>query len=179
MGKHLKIVVTGPESSGKSMLCAALSRKMQAPKLSEYARHYLGQKGPDYDFTDFIAMYRGHLQQQELGFKDSQTLIFLDTDSINYQVWAEFVYGYQPAFIRQQMFKEKDHHYLLCYPDLPWQEDPLRENRRNRYAIFARHLHWIAKLQRPYAIIRGEGQSRIENAFQACQKWLTWQNANS
>ena len=45
-----KIVIIGPESTGKSSLCAALAKHYETIWAKEYAREYLEKNGKDYAF---------------------------------------------------------------------------------------------------------------------------------
>jgi NadR type nicotinamide-nucleotide adenylyltransferase len=166
-----KIVVTGAESSGKSTLCKSLAEHFKAPWVPEFARQYLEKKGPQYDFQDFENMLQGHLAAQQQAFADAQELVFLDTDLINYAVWAQFVFGRTSALIEANLAQENTHQYLICYPDLPWQADPLRENKKERLAIFKAHLNLIKKLNRPFYIVKGSGSARLKNALKALATW--------
>jgi nicotinamide riboside kinase len=49
-----KIVVVGPESTGKSSLCEQLAMKYQTPWVPEYARDYLMKLGRPYDYNDLL-----------------------------------------------------------------------------------------------------------------------------
>ena len=48
----LKIIITGPESSGKTALCKALSKHFKIPYTEEYAREYLNNLGREYKKED-------------------------------------------------------------------------------------------------------------------------------
>ena len=49
-----KIVVIGPESSGKSTLCQDLSAYFKSSYLPEYARIYLENNGSQYTYQDVL-----------------------------------------------------------------------------------------------------------------------------
>ena len=48
----LKIIVTGPESSGKTNLCKELSKYFKIPFTKEFAREYLTNLDKDYTQND-------------------------------------------------------------------------------------------------------------------------------
>lgn len=162
-----KIVITGPESSGKSWLCQQLGLHYQKPYVLEYARFYLEENGPHYDFDTLETIIRGHLQFQQKHLSTANDLIFLDTDLINFKVWEEVVFGKTHDFLEEAIAKESGHLYLLSYPDLPWEADPLRENPENRVEIFERHKSEIERLGREYEVVKGLGTERIQNAIKA------------
>ncbi len=167
MKKLQKIVITGPESSGKSWLTAKLGEYFKAPYALEYARIFLEENGADYDFDTLEEIISGHLDYQRKSATKANDLLFLDTDLINFKVWEEMVFGKTHTFLDEYIAQEKDHLYILAYPDLPWEEDPLRENKENREEIFELHKMEIEKLGRNYAVITGTGDGRLKNAIKA------------
>jgi nicotinamide riboside kinase len=162
------IVVTGPESSGKSQLCAELSKHLNLPWVQEFARTYLEQNGPEYDKEILKDIYKGHLQKQEkiLSAHPKQTVI-LDTDSINFIIWSEQVFGEALPEVTRQITLEQNHIYLICAPDLDWEPDPLRENPKNRQLLFKEHEHHIRRLNRPFRIVSGKEKERLSTALDA------------
>ncbi len=165
---RMVVVIGGPESSGKSQLCSDLSSALNAPWVPEYARQYLETNGASYDWEVFQKIYFRHLQVQEEALDSlHSSLIILDTDSVNFMVWAQRVFKEAPPFILNQYPKETNYHYLQCFPDLPWEDDPLRENPNDREAIFNEQLEIINDLGRPVRIIKGQKKERLRNAIDA------------
>ena len=123
-----KIVVTGPESTGKSTLCEKLALKYNTAWIPEFARQYLLELGRPYDYDDLLIIARGQLEQEDRICSSLNTsLVFIDTDMYVMKVWCEFVFGKCHAFILEQIVKRKYNVYLLCNTDLPWVADELRE----------------------------------------------------
>ena len=56
-----KIVVLGPESTGKSTLCKLLAEHFNTIWCTEYAREYLLANGTGYTFNDLLAIAKGQL----------------------------------------------------------------------------------------------------------------------
>lgn len=167
MEQPLKIVITGPESTGKSQLCQTLCAEHHIPYYGEYARSYLEKTGAQYGYKEFIEIYQGHLALQRKAVLAASDLVLLDTDSINFKVWAQRVFKEVPDEIEEQIPNESDHLYLITYPDLPWQADPLRANPNDRLDIFNEHKALIRSLNRPFKEIRGQGVTRLQNARSA------------
>ena len=174
----LRVVLTGPESTGKSMLTGHLARRFRVPFAMEYARAYLEAHGSAYDYERVREMARGHGLHQRAQVPDAAPLGVLDTDLINYKIWCEVVYGRCPEEIREGVERETDHVYLLCAPDVPWAPDPLRENPNDRPALFERHRREIQRLNRPYVIIAGADELRFRNA-EAAFRQLTGRGDSS
>lgn len=172
MSKSKKIVLTGPESSGKSWLAKNLAKHFNTPWVPEYARVYLKKQGPDYTFETLEEIIKGHLAHQQKYIEQAEGLVFLDTDLINFKVWEEVVFGKTHDFLEEAITQEQDHLYLLTYPDLPWEADPLRENPENRLKIFELHKMEIEKLGRPYKIIGGPIEKRLSNALSELEDLL-------
>jgi NadR type nicotinamide-nucleotide adenylyltransferase len=167
-----KIVLTGPESSGKSWLAQNLARHFNEPWAPEYARIYLEEHGSNYTFDTLEQIIKGHLAHQQKYIEKTESIIFLDTDLINFEVWEEVVFSKTHDFLEKAIQKEHDHLYLLTYPDLPWEADPLRENRDNRLEIFERHKMEIEKRGRAYKIIRHQNDHRLTHAIEAVNNLL-------
>ena len=158
----LKIIVTGPESSGKTTLCKEISNQFNIPFTTEYAREYLKNKGVNYNQSDLLEIANGQFIS-EGGL--NQQLSLQDTDLITIKIWSEYKYGNCDNWILEQIAKQKSENrfYLLCKPDIPWKADPLRENPTNREELFAIYKEELEKLKHNYVII--EGEERIKNSI--------------
>lgn len=170
---HLKkIVITGPESTGKSWLGQQLAQDLGITYVPEYAREYLEKHGPDYDFKTTTQIAKAHKRHQEAFTSKERRIILLDTDLINFKIWQELVFGKVDNWITQSIKEEYNHCYLLTYPDIPWEQDVLRENPNNRLELLDYHIAEIEKRNRPYEVIRGIGDLRLTNAKKALKKLL-------
>lgn len=168
---QLVVVLTGPESSGKSQICKDLSEALNIPWVPEYARSYLEEHGPEYDYEKLQTIYTGHLARQAKALKSAKNpAIILDTDTINFIVWSRRVFQKVPDFMYRQLKKEAHFRYLICQADLPWEADPLRENPDEREAIMREHQALIEDLERPYAMVFGQKKERLRNALDALSK---------
>src|SRR6185436_4701966 len=151
-----KVVIIGPESTGKSTLCQQLADHYHTSWCPEYAREYLLKHGMDYSYDDLLTIAKGQIKLEEqsestvrnqmddpdsrLTTHDSR-LLFIDTDMYVMKVWCEFVFGKCHPFILEQIKKRKYGLYLLCNVDLPWVKDELREypdleRRQKLYTIY-------------------------------------------
>ncbi len=160
----MRVVLTGPESSGKTALTVFLAERFRVPFAPEYARAFLEAHGPDYTYELLLDMSRAHVAFQRERVPAHAPLGLLDTDLLNYKVWCEVVFGRCHGPILRAIERESDHVYLLCAPDLPWEPDPLRENPHDRGRLFERHLREIERLGRPYRTVRGRGPARFAAA---------------
>ena len=165
--KHiLRIAVTGPESSGKSVLTEALAAHYRTSYAPEYARQYLKETGGGYRFADLTAIAQGQVRNEECAIEASSGICFFDTDMIVLKIWAQFRFNRVPAFIREAIAEDRYDAFLLCKPDLPWEPDPLRESPdpAERMELFDIYQSELRAFNKPVAVVSGEGQGRIERA---------------
>jgi len=154
----LKIVITGPESSGKTTLCEALSNHFKIPYSKEYAREYLQKLNCNYNQDDLTRIAKGQL-------KLNKHHRILDTDLITIKIWSNYKYNSCNQWILEHIEKQKSEKrfYLLCKPDIAWMQDSLRENPENRMALFQIYKKELENLNHDYYIVKGE--KRTENAI--------------
>jgi len=154
----LKIIVTGPESSGKTTLCKELSKNFKIPFTKEFAREYLDVLNRDYNQDDLLKIAKGQL-------KSEQNIQLLDTDLITIKIWSEYKYGNCEKWILDTIEKQKTEKrfYFLCKPDIPWESDPLRENPTNRNKLFELYKKELEDLEYNYLIVKGE--NRVETSI--------------
>lgn len=137
-----KIVIIGPESTGKSTLCEQLAQHYNTMWCPEFAREYLLTNGTDYSYDDLLSIAKGQLtiEDEFTGMMNSSysppdsrrdtarhSPLFIDTDMYVIKVWCEFVFGKCHRFVLDQIVERKYDLYLLCNADLPWVKDELRE----------------------------------------------------
>lgn len=167
-----RIVLTGPESSGKTTLTRALARRFDLPYALEYARIHLEKHGPSYDCDLVHEIARGHLAYQQEQVPATTALALYDTDLQNFLVWCEVAFSRCEPWLREAAAAERHHVYLICEPDLPWEYDPLREAPEGREELFEKHLAAVQATGRDYQVISGHGPVRVEQAAKAVMKWL-------
>jgi nicotinamide riboside kinase len=162
----LKIIVTGPESSGKTTLCKALSEHYNLPFTKEFAREYLTDLGKNYLQEDLLEIAKGQLENEQLTTNNQQISLH-DTDLITLKIWSDYKYGNCNNWILEQIEKQKveNRFYFLCKPDLKWEHDPLRENPTNRNELLEIHKQELENLGHKFFIIKGE--DRNEQAIES------------
>ena len=168
MEKAIKhIVITGPESSGKTTLTKALAKELNLGYTEEYAREYLNSNS-NYIQEDLLHIAKGQLQNEKANLNP---IAIHDTDLITIKIWSEYKYNQCNPWIIEQIEEQKNKNrlYLLCKPDIPWEADPLRENPINRAELFEIFLSEIQNTKHPYFII--EGEKRLEKALLKIQSF--------
>ena len=181
-----KVVILGPESTGKSTLCEQLAQHYETMWCPEFAREYLLVNGTNYDFEDLEIIAKGQLaledeyatmleNQSETMMENGEHLpLFIDTNMYVAKVWCEFVFEKCHPFILDEIVKRQYDLYLLCNIDLPWVKDELREypdlaSRKKLYNIYE---DIMINQSVPWVDINGDYNERLHKAIAAVDKLL-------
>lgn len=169
-----KVVVIGPESTGKSTLCEQLADHYKTSWVPEYARAYLLQHGMQYTYDHLLTIAQGQIALEEEFIAANQSPLFIDTDMYVMKVWSEFVYGKVHPWILEQIATRQYDLYLLCNVDLPWVKDELREYpdlvvRQQLYHIYKDIL---INQPVPWVEISGTYHERLEKGAKAVNELL-------
>lgn len=160
-----RVGIIGPESTGKSTLATYLAHRYGGVLVSEYAREYMESRACASVYTreDVLNIARFQVENLknlsatsggEMPSTDSNDVVFFDTELIITKVWFLHKYGECPDFVEQALRQYPMDVYLLCYPDMPWEPDPVRENPNIREYLFDWYEREIQELGMPYYIIR-------------------------
>lgn len=174
----LKIVVTGPESSGKTLLAEDLAAGLQLNGVPEFARYYVAHLGRQYLQEDLITMYKGQQVWENWFMEKTKRTSLLpalvcDTDWTVIRVWEQ--YGYKTPSVLPEMTKweqQPNSIYLLCSPDFPWEPDPLREHPEERWQLFELYRKLLDKRKLNYIVLQGAHARRLQTAELEIQKLL-------
>ena len=170
MHRILKIAVTGPESTGKSMLAEQLAGHYKTVWVPEYAREYINSLGRPYEQADILEIARGQVRSEEQLYGKAQRVMFCDTELIVTKIWSEVKYSHCDPLILQMMSEREYDLYLLCDVDLPWVDDPQREHPHLRAYLFGLYEKELNERHANYAVVSGIGRSRLENAIKIIEK---------
>ena len=171
MNKLKKIVVLGPESTGKSTLCDALSKHYQTIWCEEYARAYLSKNGTAYTYENLLTIAEGQIANEERAtqkaIQENKSHLIIDTDMYVMKVWCEYVFNNCHPYILDQISKRQYDAYLLCDIDLPWTADEMREypDEQPRKELFALYKELLMNQNTPWGIVSGTGEARTKNAI--------------
>ena len=164
----IRIGVIGPESVGKSTLCRQLSERYGYRWIKEYARTYVEQLSRPYTFDDVQRIAQRQISEIKASYPEK--VVLYDTELIITKVWMEHVYGKVAEEVIEALRAYPMDKYLLLAPDLPAEPDPVRENLDKRQYFFEWYEREIQATGVPYNVIRGEGETRIRNAYKAIQQ---------
>ncbi|MEP7374499.1 MAG: AAA family ATPase [Chitinophagaceae bacterium] len=196
-----KIVILGPESTGKSTLCKQLAEHYKTRWCPEFAREYLLKHGMNYTFDDLLTIAKGQIAMEDeyveevrksKSPEDGRTiaadkaissgragstasrLLFIDTDMYVMKVWCEFVFDNCHLFILDQIVERTYDLYLLCNVDLPWVKDELREypDLESRQRLYFIYQDILVNQPVSWVDINGGYEERLQKAITAVEAIL-------
>ena len=184
-----KIVVIGPESTGKSTLCEQLAAHYKTEWVREYAREYLLKNGTNYTFENLLDVAKGQIELEEASSKwglasgelshspipTHHLPVFIDTDMYVMKVWCEFVFEKCHHWILNRIVERQYDLYLLCNVDLPWVKDELREypDLESREKLYHHYKDIMINQNVPWVDISGDYKERLQKAVEGVDRRLT------
>jgi len=168
-----RIVLTGPECSGKTTLAAVLAARFDAPWVPEAARRYVETAPGELSERTVEPIARLSMRLEDDAGRADPPLLFRDTDLVSTVVYARHYYGHCPPWIEQEARARRADLYLLCRPDLPWTPDGVRDRPLQRDELFAEFARALGSIDARVVEIAGDGPARTRRAERAVEALLT------
>jgi nicotinamide riboside kinase len=165
-----RIVIIGPESTGKTTLSTQLAAYFHCPLVEEYARTYIDRLNRPYTKEDLLEIAVGQLALEDSREDINRPYMFYDTDLRVIKIWSDLRFNEVHPWILRQIDERKYHAYLLMDIDIIWQPDSQREHpekRKQLYEIYRKELESSAV---PFEVISGVGQQRLSNALKSISR---------
>lgn len=162
-----RIVLTGPEASGKTTLASALARHFRAPWLPEMARTYATEVKRELTAADAEVIASRAIAAEDAVLAKDPPLLILDTDLISTVVYVRHYYGPCPEWIEDAARARRGDLYLLCEPDLPWEPDGVRDRWAARPELFALFAGAMREFECTSVDVSGAGVARERAALSA------------
>jgi len=173
----LKVVLFGPESTGKTTLSGQLAQHYNTVWTPEFMRHYLQDKwdreGKVCEQKDIIPIAKGQMQlENELALQANRLLI-CDTNLLELKVYSEAYYdGFVDPNLANAALKNIYDIYFLTYIDTPWKADDLRDRPEGRAEMFAAFENALIKYKLPYVLLKGDQKTRLSKAIEVIDELL-------
>jgi NadR type nicotinamide-nucleotide adenylyltransferase len=176
LSKPVKIAITGPESTGKSVISQQLADHYTTVWVPEYARVYLLQIERSYNYDDILQIAKGQMASEKAFEPIANGLMFSDTELLVTKIWCEVKFGKCHRWIEDNIWMQDYDLYLLMDIDLPWEYDPLREHPDRREFLFNLYKKELEKMGMNYRIVSGVGEERLKNAITVVDELLVNKN---
>lgn len=171
----IKIVLFGPESTGKTTLAKQLAGHYQTKWVPEYAREYLQTKWDKEQKTceqkDLLPIAVGQMALENKLAKQANLILFCDTDLLETKVYSEAYYeGSSDPLLEKYALKNTYELYLLTDIDIPWEKDDLRDRPDSRKEMFSFFHDTLRKYNRNFRILNGTKKERFQKAISYIEK---------
>ena len=173
----LKVVVFGPESSGKTTLSKALALHYNVLWIEEFAREYLQEKWDKEkkvcELDDLLPIAFGQIKLENEYSQKTTKLLICDTDLLETKVYSETYYdGFCDPLLEKHAIENKYDLYILTDIDIPWVKDDLRDRPKKREEMFNAFKKTLIKCDKPYILVSGDVDNRMRNATKEIDKLL-------
>jgi NadR type nicotinamide-nucleotide adenylyltransferase len=173
----LRVVLIGPESTGKTRLAEALAARYGVPWSPEFAREYAEGRTTPLTIADVDAIGRGQKEGEDatlaLAGRLGVPLAILDTDLVSTAIYSRHYYGDCPAWIEDEARARRGDLYLLHHVDVPWvAEDLQREQPERREELLERFRRTLAQIDAAVIDVFGSWAERRRLAIEAVDRLL-------
>ncbi|WP_297337291.1 ATP-binding protein [Algoriphagus sp.] len=172
MHKPKRILILGPESTGKSTLASDLAVHFDEPWVPEFAREYLEILGRPYEYDDLLKIAKGQMALEDEKANVAKKYLFCDTDLRVIQVWSAHKFGKVHDWVIKELDQRVYDLILLTDIDLPWEPDPLREHPdpEMRQYFFDQYQEIAESSGFPYLTVSGDQRQRLQSAINVLKK---------
>lgn len=169
-----RIVLYGPESTGKTTLAKALAEHFDTVWVPEYARPYLEAKmavsGEICALDDILPIAIGQVMlENDLALQARQNLLICDTDILTTHAYSLAFYSQSPAALVEALPHQQVDLYLLTDIDVPWEADAIRDRPGVRQVMLDLFQQQLKQFNRPFLKVTGSIEERMHAAVLAIE----------
>lgn len=163
-----RVVLTGPESTGKTWLAEQLATRLDTTWSPEFVREYAAAKGGTLDFGDHGPIARGQMAAEDDAVARAVVagapVVLHDTDLVSTALYCEHYFGRAPAWIVDSARARRADLYLLLDVDVPWVTDGIRDRGDRRDELRALFEQWLTALEATWVLVSGGWEERLARA---------------
>ncbi|MFD2551219.1 AAA family ATPase [Bizionia sediminis] len=172
----IKIVLFGPESTGKTILAQKLAAYFNTLWVPEFSRQYAQQKKEQQaqlTKQDVLPIAYGQMALENNLSTKANKLLICDTDLLETKVYSQAYYnGFVPEEVEKYAEENYYNLYFLTNIDLPWEPDGIRDKPQEREIMFQRFQNALETHQKPYVVLQGSLSNRFKIAVAHIQTLL-------
>lgn len=166
----IKIALTGPECSGKTTLAIELAKALKVNWIPEFARHYLTKLNRPYNQEDLDVIALRQQNAIDLIVRIGKDYLITDTEMLVIKIWSQEKFNTVSNQI-ESLYQQQDFDLIvLCKPDIPYEEDPLRENQEDRDRLFEIYRAELEKSEQNFIIVDSTISARLNKVLAAIEK---------
>lgn len=167
-----RVVVFGPESTGKSTLAARLAAHYRTVWVPEWARGHLDPQGGRCTARDIELIGLGQAASEDALAHQADRVLICDTDTITTTIWSEVYFGAVPAWLTDMAQQRRHDLHLLCDIDVPWVDDRQRDMPHRRQEFLGRCRAALVAHGCTTVMISGDWETRFRSAVDALDRLL-------
>lgn len=173
----IKIVLFGPECTGKTTLAKQLAEHYNTLWVPEFSREYAEEKllkNEELTKGDVLPIAIGQMQLENNYSEKATNVLFCDTNLLETQLYSEMIYnGFCPNTVKHYAASNTYDLYILTTADIPWEEDQIRSSLDKRNQMFIEFKNVLDNMSLPYIIVSGNKELRLSKAINHIEKLLT------
>ena len=167
-----RVVIFGPESTGKTTLARRLAEHYRTVWVPEWARGHLDPNSGKCDAGDIARIALGQAASEDTLARQAERVLICDTDTLTTTIWSEVYFNGVAPWISELARNRRHDLYLLCDIDVPWVDDQQRDMPHRRAEFLGRCRAALEAHNRPYTVISGDWETRFRTAVTAIDRLL-------
>ncbi|NDP27437.1 MAG: DUF4301 family protein [Flavobacterium sp.] len=165
----IKVVLFGPESTGKTTLAIQLAEHFKTAWVPEFARDYLQEKwektSRTCDVDDMMPIAYGQMKLENDSLSVANKFLFCDTNLLVTKVFSEVYYNFCDPLLDKAARKHDYDLFFLTDIDVPWEKDDLRDKPEGRESVFGVFKQTLIDNNKPFITLSGDKDLRLNKAI--------------
>lgn len=172
-----RIAIVGAESTGTTTLTEDLAKHYKTIWVPEYGRMYSagklhGDEQAAWRSDEFTYIARAQTILEDTLAESSNGLVLCDTDAFATSIWHERYMNTSSPAVEKIADSRSYDLYLVTGDEIPFIQDGTRDGEHIRHDMHKRFIEKLTKTQRPFKVLTGSREERLQSAIQLIDKIL-------